>query len=378
MRKNVVSQLAASGLLVTTLCSSFLPSLVMAQSIEQSDASTTLPWALEEGEETQEVVQSVVVEEDVQAPVVEVTPEVAGEDPQTDGSDKVTKKEIKEALENISGLLDESANVEVTKDADSAAIVETAEGVIVDLPKDPSDAVVLSSTDAPAIEITLPQADESKKAKTIDDGVVAYPGRDGSANAIQATEDGGVKMLTVIDNAGAPIEYTYGITVPEGGRVELTSDGGAIVLDIEGQPIAMVATPWAVDAAGVNVDTYFTTDGVSLTQHILHNVEGISYPVTADPFWIPAGLVSAAIMFGTACALSALESFGEDFIVWIIKQDNWYWSQRLESYMISCGAGMLWGVMGYAFLPTVAKNILSSQVGKIGSIVIKKISRYVR
>jgi len=33
------------------------------------------------------------------------------------------------------------------------------------------------------------------------------------------------------------------------------------------------------------VKTYFTTDAATLTQHVEHNVEGVVYPVTADPYW---------------------------------------------------------------------------------------------
>lgn len=306
MRLNVISQLAASGLLVTTLCSSFLPSLVQATELD-SEQAQYLTQDTEDLESTVDLDSEMTLPPEALTTAAEetledATPATLGLDPVTDGSDNVSKKEITQALENIEGLLDDSSDVVVTKDADSAAIVTTEAGTTVDLPKDPSDAVVLSSEDSPAIEITLPQADESKKAKTIDEGVVAYPGKDGSANAIQATEDGGVKMLTIIDNSGAPTDYTYGITVPEGGRVELTGDGGALVVENDGSSILVITPPWATDAAGTSLETYFTTDGVSLTQHVLHNVEGVVYPVTADPWGKPAMV---------------------DRVEWVKTQDGW-------------------------------------------------------
>ncbi|MBI2411579.1 MAG: hypothetical protein HYV32_06840, partial [Candidatus Kerfeldbacteria bacterium] len=67
-------------------------------------------------------------------------------------------------------------------------------------------------------------------------------------------------------------------------HIEITQEGGAVVVDdATVSPIAFVNIPWAKDAAGNDVETYFTTDGQTLTQHIIHNVEGITYPVTADP-----------------------------------------------------------------------------------------------
>ncbi len=43
--------------------------------------------------------------------------------------------------------------------------------------------------------------------------------------------------------------------------------------------------PWAKDAEGKELKTWFTTDGLTLTQHVEHNVKGVVYPVTADPWW---------------------------------------------------------------------------------------------
>jgi len=90
-------------------------------------------------------------------------------------------------------------------------------------------------------------------------------------------------MLTIIDNPNAPTTYDYKISVPEGGRIEITNDGGAVILDRDKQPIAAVQVPWAKDAKSKQIQTWFTTDGMTLTQHIRHNVRGVVYPIIADP-----------------------------------------------------------------------------------------------
>lgn len=175
-------------------------------------------------------------------------------------------------------------------------------------------------------------------------------------------------MLTVIDNTAAPVEYTYSITVPDGGRVELTSDGGAVVLDTQDQPIALVQTPWATDAVGSSVATYFTTDGSSLTQHIIHNVEGISYPVAADPFWIPA---AAILSIAQGCAWGVLSSFGEDILRQVVERGDWYWGEKIKSYGYSCAYGAL-GAGIWRFIPQSAKSFIAYHI----SVLVKDFTRF--
>lgn len=215
----------------------------------------------------------------------EVSSDVAddgvGDTPQTDHSAQVTSTEVKESLENISGLLNTSDQVVVKTDVDSAATVTTG-STIVDIPKDPEDPVNFT-VNGVELEIELPQSEQAKDAQIVAPGVVAYAANNGSANAVQADEQGAVRMLTIIDNANAPAEYDYTVTVPDGGHIELTFEGGALVLDGDGEVIAAVDVPWAKDAQENVVTTWFTTDGTTLTQHIDHVVSGVVYPVSADP-----------------------------------------------------------------------------------------------
>lgn len=207
----------------------------------------------------------------------------------TTNQDKtVQASEVASALAKTDGVLSASDQTRTTSDSDSAIKAATA-GTTVDIPKDASDGVSIGATDGskPVIDISLPNASSAKDATTVAPGTVAYAGNNGSAEAVQATEDGGVRMLTVIDNPNAPTSYDYKVTVPNGGHIELATDGSALILDNTGQVLAGVASPWAKDAKGTPIQTYFTTDGQTLTQHVLHNVKGVVYPVTADPWWNP-------------------------------------------------------------------------------------------
>jgi len=169
-------------------------------------------------------------------------------------------------------------------DTDSAAVVKQ-DGNVFEVPKNPEDGVSLQSDGTPEVSISLPNAEASGDAKRLKDGTVAYPGTDGSAQAVIPT-DGGVQMLTTIADKSAPTRYDYKVEVPEGGKVELLPDNaGAVVLDGDGNPVIVVPAPWAKDANGTAVPTRFETDGTTLTQVVEHTSGSYSYPVVADPFF---------------------------------------------------------------------------------------------
>jgi hypothetical protein len=194
-------------------------------------------------------------------------------------SGSITNTEITQALKASDVLGDTSTDV--ATDADSA-LVSNQDGTAVDVPKDPSNGIAVE-TNGTTFSVTPPGANNADDSTKIAAGVVAYK-NDDTAAVVQNT-DTGIRMMTVIDNASAPTDYKYNVDLPAGGSIVLNDDGSASVLDSDNTPIAYVPVPWAKDANGTPVQTHFTTDGTSLTQHVQHNVAGVAYPVTADPWW---------------------------------------------------------------------------------------------
>lgn len=278
----------------------------------------------------------------------------------TNNDTTVSNTEVAQALRNTDGVLGASDQTKATTDSDSAIKAATA-GATVDIPKDASDGVTLAGMEGPAIiDIALPNAHAAKDAQQVAPGVVAYAGTNGSANAVQATEDGAVRMLTVIDNPHAPTAYDYNVTIPNGGRIELGPDGSAAVTDTTGQVLATVATPWAKDVNGTPIQTYFTTDGLTLTQHILHNVPGVVYPVTGDPAWlaVAAGIVGWA---AARCATTVIGDLGLSGVRWALRNGDWSWNKKLEDSAWACA----WGVVGggvLRFAPGSVKSWAASQI----------------
>lgn len=210
----------------------------------------------------------------------------------------VSTSEIATALSTTStsshNLVAEPA--QSSTDVDSAAVA-TSDSLKVDVPKDPSSGVNVTA-DGRAMSISLPNANDAGKATRLPDGTVAYAGTNGSANAVVPT-DGGVQMLTTIKNANAPTRYTYEVSVPDGGKVSVIDDGRATVTDARGTVVMTVDVPWAKDANGVSVPTYYEANGTTLTQVVDHAGGNYAYPITADPRWISRTWYGAVVVHYT-------------------------------------------------------------------------------
>jgi len=202
----------------------------------------------------------------------------------TNRNRQVTRAEVQQTIQSLPEVMDDSRQTNLQGDADSA-VTSIKDGNTVDVPKNAKEGVTFGAENGPKVDIELPNADKAGEGTQVAPGVVAYESDNGAANAVQADKNGGVRMMTIIDNPDAPTDYDYKVTIPNGGSVQLAVNGGAVILDANDQLLSIVDTPWAKDATGKLVETWFTTDGQTLTQHVKHNVPGVAYPVTADP-WI--------------------------------------------------------------------------------------------
>ena len=223
--------------------------------------------------------------------------------------DTTTTGQVVAAIDNVdakNGALVADAATSAT-DADSAAQTAT-----VDISANPTHGVKLTTNGGGSLTIGLPNAKHGGKGTKTRDGAVVYSGRDGSANVVIPTTDG-VQFLTTIESRYAPTSYAYPISLPQGGKVGLAvQGGGAVLYDAKGNLSAIVTAPWAKDADGKDVRTWFTTDGKTLTQHVAHKEQGVKYPVVADPnvrwYWNGAVITltrgdMATVMYGGAQAL---------------------------------------------------------------------------
>jgi hypothetical protein len=210
------------------------------------------------------VVSSVVVGQAAAAPV--------GTD------DVVTVGEAAAALADVASVTGPSAVTVASSEGFTAA----AAGSVVELPKDPTDGLSLTTADGASIEIGLPGAANADDGVRQASGEVVYADAlPDVAVAAQPTPDGGMRALVVIDGPQAPTEFRFPMTVPAGASLVPSPDGGVSVIGSDGAPVGQIAAPWAYDANGTAVPTSYRVEGTTLIQTVAH--VGTAYPVVADP-----------------------------------------------------------------------------------------------
>lgn len=187
----------------------------------------------------------------------------------------------------------------VLADADSAVLI----------PEDPSEGITFANPqagEADHVEIGLPVENGHSDAVVADDGtaVFAIENEQTADVAVQATPSN-VRISTILHNEETATEFEYSI---DGATPVLTSDGGIELLqDVEilgddGVPVVIkvptivAEKPWAVDAEGRSVETYYKITGNSVIQ-VVEPGAGTVFPVVADPNWVKIGKCVAAITY---------------------------------------------------------------------------------
>lgn len=197
--------------------------------------------------------------------------------------------ESTESVDNIAAIIDRAApgdhSVAVPNRIADDVVTFANAATEVSVPTNPSDAVALVAPQGNVLEISLPSELRVNDGRVADDGTVVFTDEGGSAHAaVQALADGSLRMQTILENGGAPSSYTYDLgegTTPilrDDGTVELTREmaGGVTTT------VGTIDAPWAVDAAGDDVTTWYTVVGSKVIQHVEHG-SGDAYPITADP-----------------------------------------------------------------------------------------------
>jgi hypothetical protein len=105
------------------------------------------------------------------------------------------------------------------------------------------------------------------------------------ADKVVETVNGGVRQIVHIKNYNAPKFYDFPMGLAEGQELNLNKNGGATVADEEGETIMVIGAPWARDADGNDLETYYEiVNQNTLRQHIDFD-KNTAFPVSADPTW---------------------------------------------------------------------------------------------
>lgn len=155
----------------------------------------------------------------------------------------------------------------------------------VTLPRNSSEQVKMkSSTKGLEVQLRLPFAERNASAKHIGNEFVSFDNGNGSKTVPLPQGDGSVAVHTIIASISAPTVYDYEVKTGSDIHLKPVDGGGILIVDGTGSFVAAVAPPWAKDATGAKVETHYEIHGSKIRQIVKHSLDGLKYPVVADPY----------------------------------------------------------------------------------------------
>ncbi|MGQ0632599.1 MAG: hypothetical protein ACT4P1_16385 [Sporichthyaceae bacterium] len=189
------------------------------------------------------------------------------------------------------------SNVGLVDSVETPTDVATAEDDTDGSDPAPADA---NDPDPPAVAPTQPPVQLSvsmpvtsgqpAQGTQAEPGFVAYENTAAAtSSAVQQTDKGVVRFLTVINGPSAPQQFRYVFGLPANTFLKVLSDGAVVLLPVgaddaatpETPPLVVIDRPWAVDASGKLLPASYSINSAELTLTVSH--AGAVYPVTADP-----------------------------------------------------------------------------------------------
>jgi hypothetical protein len=168
-----------------------------------------------------------------------------------------------DGLEVVRDLLgSQTAVAPVDHDADTAVqLVE--DGVVVDIPADPSDGISIDSQTGTAVVVTPL---DTQLAEFEADATTAIADGDGYSAVAQPLEDGDFRLAVVLEDESAPTTLSYDFELDPGVQPVRREDGGYDFVNTTGEVVGGIGSPWAIDAAGNPVAASYDFDGTVLTR----------------------------------------------------------------------------------------------------------------
>ena len=178
------------------------------------------------------------------------------------------------------------------------------------------------------VSVTLPPEIDLGAAEVTEDGVAVYEGESVAEPSVAVFSDGSSTAVhTIVPTASSPLRYSYAI---EGATLVPHADGSIALIGPGDEPLGIIAAPWAADAAGQPVRTYYEVDGDTFVQ-VISPTANTAFPVVADPdLWFIAKCSAAITLF----AAENLSGIGK---VWRVFRSASYlrdvfWSLRAMSF----------------------------------------------
>jgi len=207
------------------------------------------------------------------------------------------------AMKGVAIVKDMVGADDVVTDIDekNKEFVADFEEINISIPKEGKDFIEAELFTGENILMGLPKEVANSKGVLTESGAVVYNSMKENVDVlIQATENEkksgekeyGVRAMIIIADAEAPHDYEFAYKLPRGNKFvsgkdldtnEIGRDEIAIV-DEDGFLNGTIKAPWAKDADGKSLETFYKIDGDILIQHIEFDQDS-SFPIVADPWY---------------------------------------------------------------------------------------------
>lgn len=152
--------------------------------------------------------------------------------------------------------------------------------VEVEIPTRLENGIALPDT---GVRIELDGAPADRSPSNLNESVATYPNVADDTSLVVAPTPTGVETFTLLQSPDAPLSQKFNLTLPSGGTLRETDDGGAEVSRGDDVLVA-VRPPSAIDAEESSVPVRLETAGDSIVITVEPSADN-QYPILVDPMW---------------------------------------------------------------------------------------------
>ena len=201
---------------------------------------------------------------------------------------------LENRIEEVTGIEDISTNLSYS---DKYIAIADGTNTTVEIPKDATDKITLDAAydEDEDISIKLPNEAVGSDANITKNGTVIYKNEEQPVSfAVQPINNNsfeGVRTLKNIKKNTAPKEYSFTFDLDEGSKLisdseylgEEFSSGEIFIVNSENIIVGIIDKPWAYDANGEAVETYYRIDNTNTLTQVVNFTNDNAFPIVADP-----------------------------------------------------------------------------------------------
>lgn len=200
----------------------------------------------------------------------------------------VTAEDAVQLVQNVTSYKLEKQDI----DKEGGMYTSTVEDQTIAIGNDNSTSYIQKSALLGDVQVEVVPETEDVATSVVDDTFVVENIEDSYFVTTEFFE-GAIRNCFVIEEGCKEEDFDINFSLPEDAHIEFakddydnTIDGSLVFYDKHNEIIGAATVPWAKDANGKELHTYYKINGTKITQHIDYkNQKNIQYPIVADPLY---------------------------------------------------------------------------------------------